>query len=234
MSDCVVLHGKSEELASTVAGPINLICTDPPYGMDFQSNFAVTEAGKSFAPKIANDGDLDHAVDVFYQAVDPFLPNVADEADMYVFCRWSLIGEWVDVVKAVDGFTVKNILIWDKGTPGMGDLDANWGYSFECIIYAKKGRRPISNGRRSSIIRVDRMAAGKNFHPSQKPVQLLEELIAMSTDRGDLVVDPFAGSGSTIIAARNLGRRGVGIEMEKMYVDRANEQLERPMLDLGI
>lgn len=234
MADCKIIHGNSALIGPTLEGPINLICTDPPYGMAFVSGSAQTETGKKFVQEIENDGNIDDAAGIFFDVMEPLLPKVAEEADLYVFCRWSLVGEWTMIVNALDGFEVKNMLVWDKGTPGMGDLAGNWGFSFECILYAKKGHREISNGRRSSIISVPRTPSSKHFHPTQKPVALLEELIAMSSDPGDLVVDPFAGSGSTIVAAHNLGRRGIGIEDNEEFARRAQDRLSQPVFDLGI
>lgn len=233
MSDCKVIHGDSAQLHEQVAGPIDAIITDPPYGVGFQSNFAVTPAGKKFAPEIANDGNLDTAVDTFYSAVDPLVPKLAEHADLYVFCDRLMIGEWQAVINALPGIEVKNVLVWDKGQPGMGDLTGNWSFSWEAILYAKKGRRPIAK-RRSSVISMDRILAGKNWHPTQKPVELLEILVTQSTDPGNLVVDPFAGSGSTIQACQRTGRRGIGFEINEQYATRANGQLNQGYFDLEI
>lgn len=228
---CEILTGDSTVLHEQIEGPIHLICTDPPYGMAFKSGSAQTAAGKKWVEEIENDGDLDGAVDIFLDAMTPLVDKTAEHADMYVFCRWSMLGNWIDVVNALPPFEVKNVLIWDKGTPGMGDVEANWGFSYECIIYAKKGRRPVPS-RRSSIISVDRTPSSQHIHPTQKPVQLMEILVGMSTNPGDLVVDPFAGSGSTIVAAEKLGRRGIGIELTDNFSERARQRLGQNFFDL--
>lgn len=232
MVDCRIIHGNSAEVAATIEGPIHAIVTDPPYGVAFKSGSAQTESGKKFTPEIANDGDLDAAVDIFYGAMDHLVPKLADDADLYVFCDRLMIGDWQLVINSLPDIEVKNVLVWDKGTPGMGDLEGNWGFSWESILYAKKGRRKVAS-RRSSVIAIERLAAGKNWHPTQKPVELLEVLIRQSTDPGDLVVDPFAGSGSTIVAASRLGRRGIGIELNEEYVKRGNDELGQNFFDLG-
>jgi site-specific DNA-methyltransferase (adenine-specific) len=230
---CEIINGDSAIVATTIEGPIHAIITDPPYGMAFRSGSAQTAEGKKWVEDIANDGDLYSALATFFAAMIPLVANTADEAEMYVFCRWSMIQAWVDAVNALDPFVVKNVLIWDKGTPGMGDVEANWGFSYEAIVYAKKGRRPIPH-RRSSILTIDRTPSNQHIHPTQKPVALLEILIRMSTDPGDLVVDPFAGSGSTIVAAERLGRRGIGIELSETFAARANERLGQNLMDLGV
>lgn len=230
---CEIWHGDSTVLTANIEGPIHAIITDPPYGMAFRSGSAQTAAGKKWVKDIANDGDLDAALATFMTAMLPLVANSADEAEMYVFTRWSMTSVWIDAINELDPFQVKNMLIWDKGTPGMGDVEANWGFSYEVILYAKKGRRPIPN-RRSSIISVPRTPSNQHIHPTQKPVELLEVLIKMSTNPGDLVVDPFSGSGSTIVAAERLGRRAIGIEFDAEHHRRSLERLGNNYLDLGV
>jgi len=230
-----IWHGDSELLSKDVKGPIHCIITDPPYGMDFKSGSAQTADGKKWVEGIANDGDLDVALGIFIRAMIPLVANTADDADMYVFTRWNMTQIWTDAINgALDPFVVKNCLIWDKGTPGMGDVEANWGFSYECILYAKKGRRPIPHRRSSIISKIDRTPSSHHIHPTQKPVELIEVLLQMSTNAGDLVVDPFSGSGSTIVAAERLGRNAIGIELTENFANRSRQRLGQNLLDLGI
>lgn len=241
MADQEIWLGKSEELADKIVGPIHCICTDPPYGMDFKSNQAETAAGKKWVKKIENDDDPVKAIMKFMEVMDILIPKLADDADVYVFCRWSLIPEWMDMlggmfpcksssVPELNMHRPENMLIWDKGTPGMGDLEGNWPFTWEAILYGKKGRVKIAR-RRPSVISIPRIDKDNHIHPTEKPIQLMEVLIGQSTQVGDLVVDPFAGSGATIHAARNLGRRGIGIEYDPEFHARAVTRLnERTLL----
>lgn len=232
MTDSAVIwHGDSRLLAPQVVGPIHCICTDPPYGMAHLSGSAQTAAGKKYVRAIANDEGIDGAILCFLEVMTPLVELTADEADMYVFTRWDMIGQWIDVVNELAPFEVKNVLVWDKGTPGMGDIEANWAFSWEAIIYAKKGRRPIPE-RRSSVIAVDRTPHQHMIHPTQKPVALIEKLIEMSTSPNDLVVDPFSGSGVTALAAQNLGRRAIGIELDEFYIEPSRQRLKQGVFDL--
>ncbi len=231
ITESAIWHGDSRVLGATITQPIHMILTDPPYGVAHLSGFAQTADGKRFVREIEGDADVDRALALFSEVMAPLVAASAEQCEMYVFCRWSMIGAWSDAISKLVPFEVKNVLIWDKGWPGLGDLEANWAYTWEAIIYAKKGRRPIKN-RRSSIISVDRTLHAQMIHPTQKPVALLETLIEMSTNRGDLIVDPFSGSGSTVVAASNLGRIGLGIELDEFYIARSRQRLQQGIFDI--
>ena len=210
---------------------INCVITDPPYGADFVSRRAVTPAGKRWVEEVAGDSSLDDAITLFDNAMDRVLPHVSDPGELYVFTRWDIVDTWIRVVRDLDrhGFAYKMMLVWDKGIPGMGDIDCNWGCGHELILYCKKGRREVPY-RRSSIIAVDKVHTTAHIHPTEKPVALLEKLVEMSTKPGDLVVDPFAGSGSTLVAAQNLGRCAIGTELAERYIEPARRRLGQTTL----
>lgn len=222
-----VWNGTAEDLVGDLPDGINCVLTDPPYGVDFESNFATNAtAVKKYNQKIANDADPEEALASFMHTMHLLIPKLADEAEVYIFTAWQVFSEWEAALRTLPDLELKNVLIWEKGWPGMGDLETNWGCGYEMIFYMKKGRRPVPE-RRRGVITINRLANGKNIHPTEKPVQLLEILLKMSTDEGDLVVDPYAGSGSAIWAAQRLGRLGIGIEKDEDYASDANERLEQ-------
>jgi adenine-specific DNA-methyltransferase len=210
-------HGDSIELCKKFQHKkrVNCIITDPPFGVDNKSNMATTASGKQNARKIANDESPEIAINVFNQVMDSLLPGTTDNADMYVFTAHQVLKEWLQVTDdlARHGFKRSAILVWQKDGPGMGDLDS-WGMGHEFIIFLKKGRRPRSAQRRSGVISIPQVRPGDLIHPHEKPIGLLAELIRHSTSPGDFIVDPFAGSGSTIRAAKSEGRSAVGIELD--------------------
>lgn len=225
----IILHGSSPVLGNGVKGPIHCIITDPPYGMDFKSNMSTTPEGKKYSEKIASDSDLNTALKLFYDAMAPLVPKLAPEADIYCFARWDLAYMFKKVLEQKFGLKVPMQLIWNKADPGLGDLEACWGCGYEVILYAKKGRRKIKY-RRGAVIEVDKVPPSKMIHPTEKPVPLLEKLIEMSTVEGNLVVDPFSGSGSTSVAAMNTERNSIGIELQEHFVMRSRERLEQVTL----
>jgi len=226
VSENIILHGDCRELGATVDRPIQCIITDPPYGMDFQSNNTRKVESKKYSQKIKGDQGLDAAILLFRQAMKPLLPRMDTESEMYIFTAWHILDTWMPLVRRIPDFELKQMLVWDKGYPGLGDLEGNWGCGHEVILYLKKGRRKMPY-RRSGIIHVDKIASGKNTHPTEKPVPLIEKLIEMSTDPGDLVVDPFSGSGSTSVAAQNLGRDSIAFELDEMHFQNSTERLKQ-------
>ena len=96
---------------------------------------------------------------------------------------------------------------------GMGDLDGNWGCGHEIILYCKRGRKPLPK-RRGAVLGFHKTPPAHAIHPTEKPVGLLSELLAMSGKAGDTVLDLFSGSGSTSVAAKSLGMNSWGFELD--------------------
>lgn len=223
-----IWHGDSIELSQKFKhGRIDCIITDPPFGVNNQSNSAVTTAGKAAARKIANDETPEIAIATFKAVMDVLLPRTKDNSDVYVFTSHQVLKEWLvmcDDFMATHAFRRKAILVWQKDGPGMGDLDT-WGMGCEFILYFKKGNRPRTAKRRNNIISTPQLRPGELIHPHEKPGGLLELLIEHSTDRGDFIVDPFGGSGSLVRAARNIGRNAVAIEYDRENYEKALSKL---------
>lgn len=221
--------GDSRELCEKFKpGRVNCVITDPPFGVDNQSNMAVTEAGKKHATKIKNDESPEVALKLFNEVMDALLPRTADDCDLYVFTAYQVLKEWLaalDELGARHGFVRKAVLVWEKDGPGMGDLDS-WGQGHEFIIFLKKGRVPIYSKRRNGVIHHPQLRPNKLIHPHEKPEGLLEVLIKHSTQPGELIVDPFGGSGSLVRAARNCGRNAVAIELDEERFEKSKRKLE--------
>jgi len=212
---------------------VNCIITDPPFGVDNQSNMAKTEAGKKYARKIANDESPEIAIEVFKNVMNSLLPKTTPDCDLYIFTSYQVLADWMvmtDEFLAGYGFKRKAVLVWEKDGPGMGDLECPWGMGSEFILFFQKGRRPKSAKRRNAVIRGPQVRPSDLIHPHEKPQWLLELLLKTSTNEGESVVDPFGGSGSLAIAARTLDRPAVCIEYDetnwKLATDRFNSREE--------
>ena len=183
---------------------IDLVLTDPPYGMAYRSN-----RRKEKHKSIQNDTDLDWLDDWCKE-----LKRVCkDEAHLYIFCSWHNI----DVFKQTLGayFNVKNILVWEKNNHGSGDLLGDYAPKYELIIFCSNGSKKLNGGRSSNVIKCAKMTTDN--HPTEKPTNLLRHLIEKSTNKGDLVLDTFAGSFSTARACKEIGRDFICFEVEPEY-----------------
>ena len=115
-------------------------------------------------------------------------------------------------------FVLKNILIWDRGVIGVGDL-ATYGRSYDVIYFGYyKDWKNLNGIRDRDVLSFNRMSPGNMTHPTEKPLDVLEYIIKKSSNEGDFVLDPFAGSCSTLRAAKNMGRNAYGFELEEKYV----------------
>lgn len=225
-----IWHGDSVEKCEIFQRKKNVACviTDPPFGVDNQSNMATTEHGKKYARKIANDESPEVAIKTFKAVMDVLLPGTKDDADCYVFTSYQVLKDWMvmaDEFMPTHGFQRKAVLVWEKDGPGMGDLECPWGMGSEFILFFQKGRREKTAKRRNNVLHVPQLRPNQLIHPHEKPSPLLEALIKASTSEGDLIVDPFGGSGSLVRAARNCDRSAVAIEYDEMNYKLASEAL---------
>lgn len=225
-----IWHGDSVEKCEIFQRKKNVACiiTDPPFGIDNISNMAVTEHGKKYARKIANDESPEIAIKTFKAVMDVLLPGTRDDADCYIFTSYQVLADWLvmtDEFMPTHGFQRKAVLVWEKDGPGMGDLECPWGMGSEFILFFQKGRRPKSTKRRNSVLHIPQLRPNQLIHPHEKPGPLLEALIKASTSEGDLIVDPFGGSGSLVRAARNTNRSAVAIEYDEENYELASEAL---------
>lgn len=200
----------AEHLPMLEDGAVRLLLTDPPYGVGFQSNRRVA-SGKLDA--LDNDASAREALDAFGCMLDALAPKLASEAHLLVFAHWKTEFEFRAALEA-RGYTVRGSLIWVRDNHGSGDLEGAFAPKHERIIHATKGRPPIAP-RVDDVLMYPR--GKETAHPTEKPVDLLKRLITCTTGQGDLVVDPFGGTASTVIAAIETGRAWWGCELAETH-----------------
>lgn len=123
------------------------------------------------------------------------------------------------------GFVFQNLLVWRKQNATPNKYYMN---QLEFILMLRKGAaKNVNDMGMSNCLTCPNIMGkgGKGHHPTEKPVALMEQLIRQSTDEGDIVLDPFAGGGSTLIAAKRLKRHYIGFEIDKQYYDIACNRL---------
>lgn len=120
------------------------------------------------------------------------------------------------------GFVFQNLLVWDKGTATPNKYYMQ-GLEF-ILMLSKRPARNINDMGSKNLLSTPNIIGTKR-HPCEKPVSLMAEMIRNSTNEGDIVLDPFTGAGSTLIAAKRLNRRYIGFEIDKQYYDIAYRRL---------
>ena len=144
---------------------------------------AVTEGGKKYARKIANDESPEIAVRTFKKVMDVLLPKTAEKSDLYVFTSYQVLSDWLDMTDGylpTHGFTRKAVLVWQKEGPGMGDLNCPWGMGCEFILFFQKGRREKSAQRRNNVLSFSMLSA-RIFSDSEigSPARILSMVTAL-------------------------------------------------------
>lgn len=210
--------GDTRELAAGVPdGSVRLLLTDPPYGMCYQSN----RRWASKAPeKIAGD-ETEEAFSLLAEVVQGITPKLTEDAHVLVFCSWRGEPKVREILESA-GLNVKGSLVWVKEEHSAGDIKGSFAPRHERIVHAVKGNPEVSP-RKADVFQVPR--AKREIHPMEKPVDLLKQLIECTTAEGDLVLDPFAGSGSTCLAALELNRNFIAFEIDSGYYEKARERL---------
>ena len=194
--------------------PVDLVLTDPPYGVTYSSNHNL---GRGTTP-ITNDGTRVSLK--LYRAVIPLLRT----NHLLWFTRWDA---WPDVWELIAAqFPLRGLLVWDKDDPGMGDL-AHWGPSYELIASAGAGR--CQGSRDQSVLHYTKVGA-ERLHPAEKPLELVNYLIEKLS--AQTILDPFMGSGTTLRAAKDLGRYAIGIEIEEKYCEIAAKRMSQMVMPL--
>lgn len=234
-----IYHADMRDVLATIADEsIDMICTDPPCGHkqnndDLMSRreyaLGIAKKGEKIRQRqtIANDGEeADGLVKRLFAESARILKRgsaicccCGGGGPDPQFARWSL---WLD-----EHLDFKQMLVWDKCTLGLG-----WHYrrSYETILVAARpGAKTKWYGdqSQSNVIRIYQTKPTHDGHPTPKPVELMRLLIYLHSTGDDIVLDPFAGSGTTLVAAKSLGRRAIGIELEERWCELIAKRLSQ-------
>lgn len=220
-----VWHGDARDVLTEMPKEsVHLILTDPPYGVEWQSN----QRQERFDMLLGDEAD-GYQREIHSDILEHCVRVVGQNRHLYVFGPADIL-EGLKVSEVVE-------LIWDKGVLGSGDVTAPWGPQHERISFCtskfrhagEKGKSGMpTRMRKGSILRYMRPTGRKVRHPSEKPaVGLLTELIESSSRRGETVLDAYAGTGATGVAAILTGRRVILIEKDAQWIPIILERIKR-------
>ncbi len=209
-----LLSGQLEKL--TGGQPVDVVLTDPPYGIDYASTQAAPGRRKK---RIANDGAA--GFEAFLERALPMIrAHMRKGAVLYWFASGGGTSTSLAKVQLAIArqLSLLNTLVWDRVDVGLG---RRWRSSWEAIVEASVGRPAVWHGgtEQRNVLRFPRAIPQAGDHPTPKPVPLLEEILRSAAPVRGRVLDPFAGSGSTLIAAERTGRVCFACELEPRYCD---------------
>lgn len=219
MSDMSLLHGDCLELMKNIPDKsVDMVLTDPPYGMNYQSSRKVCK---------------DERFDVLCGDEKPFIwflhdayRVLVDNSCMVCFSDWGNQDAFKFAIELA-GFKIKSHIVWDRVIHGMGDLKGSFAPEHDIAWFATKGRYEFKGVQRpKSVFRHQRIAGKSIVHPTMKPVSLLKDILEPTTAIGDIVLDPFMGSGSTGVACYEMERKFVGIEKDEKYFETAKDRIQ--------
>ena len=245
--DCLEILNKNIKKNS-----IDLVFADPPYNLS--GNALKWQGNKTGGDWFMVNEKWDKMSDPDYfafteQWIKGCHAALKDNGSIYVCGTFHNIGEILVILKKL-GFLVKNIITWQK-TNAMPNMTKRvYTHSTELVVWAVKGKNWIFNYKDLKKINPDKQKdgsekqmrdvwsfplvqgkerlrdkSGKAVHPTQKPEAMLERIIIASSNKGDIVLDPFLGSGTTTYVAKNLGRKWIGIEKDKKYLKIAAKRM---------
>ena len=225
IGDCRLLLGDCLEILPTL-GKVDAVVTDPPF-----SSGSRTDAGKGVRGGMlrgakwqddwfSHDNMATHGFLTLMRMLGrAILDKCENGARSHWFIDWRMYPNLYGALES-SGWLVKNLIVWDKKHFGMG---SNYRNQHELIIYAEKGGASFPTHSTGNVISCSRID-GEN-HPTEKPVDLIRQLIEASTIKGEIVFDPFMGSGTTAIACMKTGREFVGVEINESFFEIACKRI---------
>jgi len=235
--DCV--EGINDLISSGVS--VDLVVADPPYVISRQSNFHTMKDRKN-ARTGTSFGEWDEEFDNT-SWIEKSFNVLKDGGSLIVFNDFKKVSDIIAIANKA-GFEFKDVIVWEKTNPMPRNRDRRYVPSLELMIWFVKKQKAkwvfnrLDSSYQSPVMRFASESGGafKRYHPTQKPVKLIEEIIKIHSNEGDLVLDPFMGSGTTAISAINTGRHYIGFELDEKYydilTDRIAEYMGKPIKKL--
>ena len=208
-----IYHGDCRDVLPGLAQDAEMVVSDPPYGVSY-------EGGTKDRAAIAGDSDFG-----CYAWVLPMLRAV--NGPVYLFCPDVALPTVVDIA----GKWLRSVIVWRKPAQ-YGAISAHYKQANEFLCYMVQPGKPSRwAGITTETTDWEHGRPVKSLHPTEKPLAVCERAIGNHT--AQTILEPFMGSGTTLVAAKNLGRKAIGIEIEERYCAIAAERLSQGVLGLG-
>lgn len=205
---------------------IDCIITDPPYPTISGGSGGKDSSSEALRPSgilSKNDGKIFDYNDIDIKNwIGECYRVLKEDTHIYVMTNFLNLKYFMNEIENA-GFKLHNLLVWEKN-----NATPNRWYMKNCeyIIFARKGQaKPINNCGSKTVLFFNNVK--NKIHPTEKPLELLRLLIENSTTEGEIVLDPFGGSFSTVVAAKQLKRKYVSFEIDKEYYDKGVDRLDK-------
>jgi len=207
---------------------VDLIVTDPPYGIGlFREGAPMSSSKFAESQGAAYPDNPKEIMDMLDETFSHAARVLKPDAHAYIFFHMTRYEPIYLMLKKHFGTCEETPLIWVKQTTGIGDPNRAWVYSYEPCFWVNRGRSLVKP-QPFNTLKYDTVS--KKIHSVEKPVALMRHLIEASAVKGELVLDPFAGSGSTLVGAAQLGMKFIGIEK---HVDFWRSAVDRVARDIA-
>jgi len=215
-----IYHGDCREILPGLP-KVDLVLTDPPYGINTKSD------GQG---KLSPWADYCNSA-LFYQSwIGACRERLAHDGALWSFLNWRSMVTF-EKASCDLSWPIESLLVWDKCWIGPGGTNG-LRPAYEMVALWRMPGFSIKNRGLPDIQRWPWSSTKPNGHPAEKPLQGMEWLIKESN--GKSILDPFLGSGTTLVAAKNLGRRAIGIEMDEKWCEIAAKRLAQGVLDFVV
>ena len=203
---------KEEDVEKLMNGEkADMVFCDAPYGYEYKSN------RQDKYEMLKNDNRILDFIPAIWGAMQ-------DNCPIYEFCGWQSLKQWLEYFENTN-LDLKNIIIWKKNNWSMGDLKGAYAGQYEVILYLNKGRVELNGARDTDIWEFNREPP--EIHPTMKPIDLIAYALNKSSKKGEIILDCFGGSGSTMIACEQLDRKCYMMELDERYVQVVIDRWEK-------
>jgi site-specific DNA-methyltransferase (adenine-specific) len=209
------------------AGSVTHVITDPPYEAEAHTAHRRVKRGGSAGERWGNGDSREAMIEALgfdpittedRQSIGSEISRLAARWAL-VFCQVEATGAWRSALTSDERLAYRRTCVWVKPDAQPQFSGDRPGMGYESIVVAHvAGRCTWNGGGRVGVFTFSKNTpGGKHAHPTMKPLPLMRELVRLFTDPDDIVLDPFAGSGTTGVACLELGRRFIGIELDRTF-----------------
>lgn len=198
-----IIHGDCiKEMQKIPKNSIHLIITDPPYGDNVGYGWNNKKIKNNKNPLIN------------CLALAEFYRILKKNSSVYIFTNWKHYPFLTEFILRYTKFKIRHLVVWKKHNFGLG-----WAFrhQYELILVLEKGKPKYNLTNFTDVQNAKHINHNKENHPHEKPVDLLKKMIEHSSKEGDIILDPFCGSGSVCVACQEMKRKWIGIEIDEKW-----------------